>query len=139
LLLARRARRSFSLAPLPRGAPRGCGRRRLPARPPSPAGPEKPGTEARPPQRPRQERPFVPPQELAQPVAHRRRARLHRLVGQVAAHVLREAVGRSVAAGFVPLPGPPPHPHPLPPPPPPQPPPLPPPPGRPPPPAPPPA
>ena len=41
---------------------------------------------------------LVPPGELPQPVPRRRRARLHRLVGQVALHVQREAVGRLVAA-----------------------------------------
>ena len=35
---------------------------------------------------------------LPKPIARRRRARLHRLVGQVALHVQREAVGRLVAA-----------------------------------------
>ena len=41
---------------------------------------------------------LVPPGELAEAVPRRRRARLHRLVVQVALHVRREAVGRLVAA-----------------------------------------
>src|SRR5262249_56584484 len=50
---------------------------------------------------------LVPPQELAKPIAHRRRTGLHRLVRQVALHVHREAVGRLVAAGWGPFPAPP--------------------------------
>ena len=45
----------------------------------------------------RQDRPLVPPHELPQPVAHRRRTRRHRLVVQVALEVHRQAVGRLVA------------------------------------------
>ena len=47
----------------------------------------------------------VPPGELPQPVAGRRRAGQHRLVGQVALHVRGEAVGRLVPAAAVLLQG----------------------------------
>src|SRR5262249_41382095 len=41
----------------------------------------------------------VPPRELAEAIPQRRRACLHRLVGQITLHIHREAVGRLVAAG----------------------------------------
>ena len=46
----------------------------------------------------RDQRPPVPPGELAEAVPRRRRARLHRLVAQVALHVGRQGAGRLVAA-----------------------------------------
>ena len=59
--------------------------------------PMMPPTRARTIEAGRQDRPLVPPHELPQPVAHRRRARLHRLVVQVVLEVHRQAVGRLVA------------------------------------------
>ena len=47
----------------------------------------------------------VAPVELAQPVSQRRRARLHRVAGQVALHVAGQPAGRVVAAGAVLLQG----------------------------------
>ena len=60
--------------------------------------PAMPATRARTTRAAARTRPLVPPHELPQPVAGRRRAGLHRLVGQVALHVRRQAVGRLVAA-----------------------------------------
>ena len=59
--------------------------------------PMMPPTRARTHQGRRQDRPFVPPHELPQPVAHRRRTGQHRLVGQVTLQVHRQPVGRLVA------------------------------------------
>jgi hypothetical protein len=39
---------------------------------------------------------LIPPREFAKPIPCGRRARLHRLVGQVALHIHRQAVGRMI-------------------------------------------
>src|SRR5262249_37131405 len=50
------------------------------------------------------EGPLVPPGQLAGPIPERRRTGQHRLVVQVALHVLRQHVGRLITAGPGPLP-----------------------------------
>src|SRR5262249_60820227 len=98
------------------------GARPAPRCPPAAAHPPPPRRRPRPPgpHRRGQYPPLVPPGELAEPIPGRRRARLHRLVPQVALHVGGEGAGGLVAAGwgfFSTPPPPPPPPPPCPPPP----------------------